>query len=102
MWQAPTATPSKQADTEEAVSTVTTKGRIPYTLEIMVSKLLPGGFGWQASSIMADNAGYAGVYRLNAGIVAIAAAHVVTSRPVLPATVCMVMLALTSNPMSPA
>lgn len=56
---APTATPSKQADTEEAVSTVTTKGRIPYTLEIMVSKLLPGGFGWQASSIMADNAGYA-------------------------------------------
>ena len=58
------------ATTHTSTATAT-KGRIPYTLEIMVSKLLPGGFGWQASSIMADNAGYAGVYRLNAGIIAL-------------------------------
>jgi len=46
-------------DDEDASATFTsTKGRFAYTFEIMVSKLLPGGAGWQASSIVADNLGY--------------------------------------------
>lgn len=33
--------------------------RLKVTSEVAVSKLFPGGFGWQALSVLADKSGYA-------------------------------------------
>lgn len=34
--------------------------RTATTLEVIVSKIFPAGFGWQGASVLADNAGFAG------------------------------------------
>jgi len=59
---AATALSKLQANSRQCTTTapeVTTAGRWPYTLEVMVSKIFPAGFGWQFSSGIADGAGFA-------------------------------------------
>lgn len=53
--------PSKEATTPPEATPVKTSSmadRFVVTAEVTVSKLFPAGFGWQASSILADGMGY--------------------------------------------
>lgn len=51
-----------RSDRDDAPKSVVPAGgmgsRFSLTAEVMVSKLFPAGFGWQAASVVADDMGY--------------------------------------------